>query len=221
VKQIWGRFIGWAREWATLPGRARDYREYLQGHEEARAKFNKHAARMGYAGRDYLEAAIEISKRCEGAETALRRIALSLEADEAAKPAPGLSAAELERLALLAEECGEVVQAVGKILRHGYDSGPAKGRLSNRVALEREIGDVRAVMELMSDAGDLRPPVVNSWRNEKRSAMRRWTHHQDFGGTAADRGRAEQLGDLRYRRDAGDVNAGRKLAEIESAAQSR
>jgi hypothetical protein len=221
VKQIWGRFMKWAREWATLPGRARDYREYLRDHEEARARFNTYAARFGYVGREYFDAAIEICKRCEGAETALRRIARSLEADEAAKPVPGLSAAEIERLALLAEECGEVVQAMGKVLRHGYNSGPANGRLSNRVALEREIGDVRAVMELMSDAGDLRPPVVNSWRNEKRSAMRRWAHHQTFAGTAADRDRAEQLGDLQYRRDAGDADAGRKLAEIESAAQSR
>jgi len=34
----------------------------------------------------------------------------------------GLSPAEAERLALLAEECGEVVQAVCKVLRHGYES---------------------------------------------------------------------------------------------------
>ena len=31
-----------------------------------------------------------------------------------------LTPAETERLAILAEECGEVIQAVGKILRHGY-----------------------------------------------------------------------------------------------------
>lgn len=35
----------------------------------------------------------------------------------------GLSPAEVERLALLAEECGEVIQTVGKILRHGYYLG--------------------------------------------------------------------------------------------------
>jgi hypothetical protein len=33
-----------------------------------------------------------------------------------------LTDAEAERLALLAEECGEVVQVIGKILRHGYES---------------------------------------------------------------------------------------------------
>lgn len=33
-----------------------------------------------------------------------------------------LSDAELERLAYLAEECGEVQQIIGKIIRHGYES---------------------------------------------------------------------------------------------------
>lgn len=34
----------------------------------------------------------------------------------------GLTPAEAERLALLSEELGEAQQAIGKILRHGYDS---------------------------------------------------------------------------------------------------
>jgi hypothetical protein len=34
----------------------------------------------------------------------------------------GLSNEQLESLALLSEECGEVIQVVGKILRHGLDS---------------------------------------------------------------------------------------------------
>ena len=32
----------------------------------------------------------------------------------------GLTPAEAKRLALLAEECGEVLQAIGKVLRHGF-----------------------------------------------------------------------------------------------------
>ena len=34
----------------------------------------------------------------------------------------GLSESEQERLSILIEECGEVVQAACKILRHGYES---------------------------------------------------------------------------------------------------
>lgn len=33
-----------------------------------------------------------------------------------------LTDVEIERLGLLAEECGEVLQLVGKILQHGYES---------------------------------------------------------------------------------------------------
>lgn len=49
-----------------------------------------------------------------------------------------LTPAEAERLALLAEECGEVIQAIGKILRHGYESRHPDGGPTNREALERE-----------------------------------------------------------------------------------
>jgi hypothetical protein len=33
-----------------------------------------------------------------------------------------MAEAERERLAMLAEEAGEIVQIIGKILRHGYES---------------------------------------------------------------------------------------------------
>ena len=63
-----------------------------------------------------------------------------------------LSPAEAERLAMLAEECGEVVQVVGKILRHGYDSYhpdqqgmPPEARYTNRQALGHELTDLLAV----------------------------------------------------------------------------
>ncbi len=53
-----------------------------------------------------------------------------------------LSPSEAERLAMLAEGCGEVVQAIGKILRHGYESTHPDGGPTNRATLERECGDV-------------------------------------------------------------------------------
>lgn len=57
-----------------------------------------------------------------------------------------LSPAQAERLAMLAEECGEVIQVIGKILRHGYDSyHPADPTVTNRVLLGRELTDLYAV----------------------------------------------------------------------------
>ena len=92
----------------------------------------------------------------------------------------GLSVAEAERLALLAEECGELVQAIGKVLRHGYDSthpadphGP-----NNRANLEREMGDVRAAMILLCSAGDANKAEVRALAEMKLVKVRQYLHHQ-------------------------------------------
>jgi hypothetical protein len=62
-----------------------------------------------------------------------------------------LTAAELERLALLQEECGEVLQVIGKILRFGWDSNSPvpheMGQTINRNLLERELGDLLLVAD--------------------------------------------------------------------------
>lgn len=60
-----------------------------------------------------------------------------------------LTPAQAERLAILAEECGEVIQIIGKILRHGLDSCHPVTRETNRSALLREITDVKAAMVII------------------------------------------------------------------------
>lgn len=74
----------------------------------------------------------------------------------------GLSAAEAERLALLVEECGEVIQAVGKILRHGYATvNPTiPGGRTNLEQLQVELGDWVNAVDLMVAAGDLDADAV-------------------------------------------------------------
>ena len=52
-----------------------------------------------------------------------------------------ITSEETESLALLNEECGEVIQAVSKILRHGFSD-------SNKDDLIREISHVRVAMDL-------------------------------------------------------------------------
>lgn len=61
-----------------------------------------------------------------------------------------LTPAEAERLAMLAEECGELVQVVGKILRHGYESyHPENPTETNRDLLANEVCDLLAVIQMM------------------------------------------------------------------------
>ena len=84
-----------------------------------------------------------------------------------------LSPAEAERLAILAEECGEVVQACMKVLRHGFDSH------TNRADLLKEVGDVTAAIKLMTAAGDIDSHAVKIAALSKLERIRPWLHHQE------------------------------------------
>lgn len=92
-----------------------------------------------------------------------------------------LTDAEVERLACLAEECGEVIQAVGKILRHGYaDYSPNDPtHTDNRKLLEKELGDVRYWIDQMSIMDDI--SVLEIYKSMKRKAINvpQWLHHQE------------------------------------------
>ena len=92
-----------------------------------------------------------------------------------------LTPAQLERLAILSEELGEAQQAIGKILRHGFESYhpayPERG--SNRCQLERELGDVWFAITLLSDGGDIRPDRIAERSREKADAIQPYLHHQD------------------------------------------
>lgn len=98
-----------------------------------------------------------------------------------------LSDAESERLALLAEECGEVVQVVGKILRHGYESrNPVKADAeTNREMLEKELGDLRDAMDLLVESKDVDFRKIALFMLKKRESVKQYLHHnlgQDSGG---------------------------------------
>ncbi len=91
---------------------------------------------------------------------------------------PGLSPAQIERLAWVMEEAGEVVQAAGKVLRHGYQSASPFGGATNKVALEREMGELRAAMQSLESAGDVRGGDVKHWQRKKAIGVWKWMHHQ-------------------------------------------
>ena len=108
------------------------------------------------------------------------------EACEEAEPkkpfSNGLTPAELERLAKLSEECGEVVHVIGKIIAHGLESShPKYGNLTNRQLLSKEILDIFAVVNIMDAAGDMSPQA----RGALPDAIERklsYMHHQDAIG---------------------------------------
>lgn len=94
----------------------------------------------------------------------------------------GLSPAETERLSIAVEEMGEAQKAIGKILRHGYESvNPFEPQSpTNRERLESELGDVRYSMISLCEAGDVSKDVIHSQAEKKRVSIVRWLHHQVF-----------------------------------------
>lgn len=92
----------------------------------------------------------------------------------------GLTPAQAERLFYLLEELGEVQQAIGKILRHGYMSyDPTKDempRTTNRMMLERELGDVERAVHMLVDAGDVNPDHINAIA--AKGPPSKYMHHQ-------------------------------------------
>lgn len=92
-----------------------------------------------------------------------------------------LSPAEVERLSVFIEECGEAIQAATKVLRHGWDSydptATADKRLSNRHALEKEIGHIDNAVGLLSRSGDIDASAYMAASQAKRETIWKWLHH--------------------------------------------
>jgi|SRR5262245_25198016 len=88
--------------------------------------------------------------------------------------------AQLERLAILAEECAEVIQVVNKIIRHGIDSfdptrvGPEIP--TNRQMLEHELGDVNYTIQLMAMANDISLRAVDEAMYKKAERIKPYLH---------------------------------------------
>jgi NTP pyrophosphatase (non-canonical NTP hydrolase) len=75
---------------------------------------------------------------------------------------------EVERLACLAEECGEVIQVIGKIIRHGYEHSHVKyGDRTNRENLSMEIGDLLIAIQMLIDNKDLDEATISWSRTAK------------------------------------------------------
>lgn len=93
-----------------------------------------------------------------------------------------MTEAERERLAMLAEEAGKIVQIVGKILRHGYESYHPDDllKVTNRQHLTNELQDIDGIVYGMVSNGDLNihdfglEKAIATWQRKLK-----WTHHQE------------------------------------------
>lgn len=83
-----------------------------------------------------------------------------------------------ERLSILMEEMGETLQAMGKIQRHGYESGWPTANGQNRRDLETEIGHVQYALTLMCKAGDIDETKILMAQDRKAIDIEPYLHHQ-------------------------------------------
>jgi NTP pyrophosphatase (non-canonical NTP hydrolase) len=92
-----------------------------------------------------------------------------------------LTAAEDERLTILSEEASEVIKAIAKIQRHGYESynpnRPQDG--NNREQLEQEIGDLSVAIKMMIHCSDIQAKKINEATARKEADISRYLHHQE------------------------------------------
>lgn len=87
-----------------------------------------------------------------------------------------LSDGQVERLALLSEELGEAIQAIGKIIRHGHSPD---GMYDNIGDLERELGHVGYAIALMIAEGDINDENLSKEIDTKAENISPYLNHQN------------------------------------------
>jgi len=83
---------------------------------------------------------------------------------------------EHEIMSILQEESAEVIQAVSKIFRFGYDSKHPDVTFDNREHLAEELGDLLAMITLCQDFGIVNNEAVWIAKDKKLEKLRQWSN---------------------------------------------
>lgn len=94
-----------------------------------------------------------------------------------------LTPAEIEQFNLIAEECGEGVQAIMKALRHGLHSRHPDDGPSNKISIEKEMGDIICAISICCEHGPLDREAIINYARYKRQRVTKYLHHQLWGKT--------------------------------------
>ena len=86
-----------------------------------------------------------------------------------------------ERLAILVEDCAEVIHIAQKIMRHGYESTnptkPVKERITNRGLLEVELGQLEWIIKQMLLADDINVEYISDSKESRAEKIAPYIHH--------------------------------------------
>ena len=87
-----------------------------------------------------------------------------------------LTKTQYEIMNITMEECAEVTQAISKIFRFGLESVHPETGINNKEHLETEIGDLRAMLELLIMSHNLsRTNITKAYRN-KNEKLLKWSN---------------------------------------------
>lgn len=83
---------------------------------------------------------------------------------------------ETELLTITLEECAEVVQAISKVFRFGWDSyHPATPDKTNKDHLEEEVGDLLCMIDILERKGVINIDNVHAANLNKREKLSKWS----------------------------------------------
>jgi len=170
------RVMEWARKRAHKSGLLRYWLRTRNTHI-ARDVFDARAKRLGYVGAGW-GVAVEVADRCEKAESAVKDLSMAVEMEDVAQAMPFLRPAQVERLVMLIERCGEVSVMAGKVLRYGYNGTSPRTGLPNQMVLERKVGGLLAMIDLMARTGDARLREVRTSRDWASKRLANWAQWQ-------------------------------------------
>lgn len=83
-----------------------------------------------------------------------------------------------EALIITAEECAEVIQQISKIMRFGIDLPyvTANDGTTNRQQLEKEIGDLICMIDILFELGVIDSTAVTRAEIAKRDKLHKWSN---------------------------------------------
>ena len=85
-----------------------------------------------------------------------------------------------EVMDILQEECAEVIQAVSKISRFGFDNFKPGKPKTNRQHLEEEIGDVLAMIDILHSMDIVSYNNIEKAQAAKIEKLKQWSNIQNL-----------------------------------------
>lgn len=80
-----------------------------------------------------------------------------------------------EILNILSEECAEVIQAISKCHRFGFDNHKPGELKSNIEHLNEELGDLLAMIDLLKEEGVVSTGSLNEAKIKKIDKLKKWS----------------------------------------------